>query len=166
MICRVPQTFPERIIPKCKIPNHEYKNPVKNPKILTGKANLWCQFHQHFKTSSCTKSLSQEFTNSNCKHIKAAQRNLTWKSCTENISKIEIHTKALCTAFMSLRFGFVILWQKAFGAKAALKTLVKLPPGGRKWQLIFPHFKSFETFSWGLYYKTFYGSNCCHLIIS
>ena len=27
---------------------------------------------------------------------------------------------------MSLQFGFVILWQKAFGAKAALKTLVKL----------------------------------------
>jgi hypothetical protein len=30
---------------------------------------------------------------------------------------------------MSLEFGFVILWQKAFGAKAALKTLVKLTPG-------------------------------------
>jgi hypothetical protein len=30
---------------------------------------------------------------------------------------------------MSLQFGFVILWQKAFGAKAALKTLVKLTPG-------------------------------------
>ncbi len=29
---------------------------------------------------------------------------------------------------MSLQFGFVILWQKAFGAKAALKTLVKLTP--------------------------------------
>jgi hypothetical protein len=31
---------------------------------------------------------------------------------------------------MSLQFGFVILWQKAFGAKAALKMLVKLTPGG------------------------------------
>jgi hypothetical protein len=31
---------------------------------------------------------------------------------------------------MSLQFGFVILRQKAFGAKAALKTLVKLTPGG------------------------------------
>ena len=30
---------------------------------------------------------------------------------------------------MCLQFGFVILWQKAFGAKAALKTLVKLTPG-------------------------------------
>jgi hypothetical protein len=29
---------------------------------------------------------------------------------------------------MSLQFGFVILWQKAFGVKAALKTLVKLTP--------------------------------------
>jgi hypothetical protein len=32
---------------------------------------------------------------------------------------------------MSLQFGFVILWQKAFGAKAALKMLVKLTPGGK-----------------------------------
>jgi hypothetical protein len=32
---------------------------------------------------------------------------------------------------MSLQFGFVILWQKAFGAKAALKTLVKLTQGGQ-----------------------------------
>jgi hypothetical protein len=31
---------------------------------------------------------------------------------------------------MSLQFGFVILWQKAFGAKAALKMLVKLTPDG------------------------------------
>jgi hypothetical protein len=30
---------------------------------------------------------------------------------------------------MSLQFGFAILWQKAVGAKAALKTLVKLTPG-------------------------------------
>jgi hypothetical protein len=29
---------------------------------------------------------------------------------------------------MSLQFGFVILWQKPFGAKAALKTLVKFTP--------------------------------------
>jgi hypothetical protein len=40
---------------------------------------------------------------------------------------------------MCLQFGFVILWQKAFGAKAALKTLVKLTPGGRNWQLIDPY---------------------------
>jgi hypothetical protein len=31
---------------------------------------------------------------------------------------------------MSLQFGFVNLWQNAFGAKAALKMLVKLTPGG------------------------------------
>ncbi len=30
---------------------------------------------------------------------------------------------------MCLQFGFVILWQKDFGANAALKTLVKLTPG-------------------------------------
>jgi hypothetical protein len=31
---------------------------------------------------------------------------------------------------MSLQFGFIILWQKAFGAKAAHKMLVKLTPVG------------------------------------
>ncbi len=58
------------------------------------------------------------------------------------MSKIESHTKALCTSFMSLQFGFVILWQNAFGAKDALKTLVKLTPGGSMaakyvWKLLF-----------------------------
>jgi hypothetical protein len=31
---------------------------------------------------------------------------------------------------MCLQFGFVICWQKDFGAKAAHKILVKLTPGG------------------------------------
>ncbi len=30
---------------------------------------------------------------------------------------------------MCLQFGFVIFWQKDFGAKGALKMLVKLTPG-------------------------------------
>ncbi len=33
-----------------------------------------------------------------------------------------------CAAFMCLQFGFVIFWQKDFGAKAAHKMLVKLTP--------------------------------------
>jgi hypothetical protein len=37
--------------------------------------------------------------------------------------------KVFCDAFMCLQFGFVIFWQKDFGAKAALKMLVKLTPG-------------------------------------
>ena len=38
--------------------------------------------------------------------------------------------KVFCTAIMSgLQFGFVIFWQKDFGAKAAHKMLVKLTPG-------------------------------------
>jgi hypothetical protein len=36
--------------------------------------------------------------------------------------------KVFCTAFMCLQFGFVIFWQKDFGAKAAHKILVKLTP--------------------------------------
>jgi hypothetical protein len=36
--------------------------------------------------------------------------------------------KVFCTAFMCLQFGFVIFWQKDFGAKAAHKMLVKLTP--------------------------------------
>ena len=42
------------------------------------------------------------------------------------------HTKVLCSAFMCLQFGFVIFWQKDFGAKAAHKMLVKLTPGELK----------------------------------
>jgi hypothetical protein len=37
--------------------------------------------------------------------------------------------KVFCTAFMRLQFGFVIFWQKDFGAKAAHEMLVKLTPG-------------------------------------
>ncbi len=37
--------------------------------------------------------------------------------------------KFFCTAFMCLQFGFVIFWQKDFGAKAAHKMLVKVSPG-------------------------------------
>jgi hypothetical protein len=40
------------------------------------------------------------------------------------------HTKVLYAPFMCLQFGFVIFWQKDFGAKAAHKMLVKLSPGG------------------------------------
>ncbi len=37
--------------------------------------------------------------------------------------------KVFCAAYMCLQFGFVIFWQKDFGAKAAHKMLVKLTPG-------------------------------------
>jgi hypothetical protein len=37
--------------------------------------------------------------------------------------------KVFCAAFMCLKFGFVIYWQKDFGTKAAHKMLVKLTPG-------------------------------------
>jgi hypothetical protein len=40
---------------------------------------------------------------------------------------------------MCSQFGFVIFWQKDFGAKAAHKMLVKLTPGGKNLQLIFPN---------------------------
>ena len=36
--------------------------------------------------------------------------------------------KVFCAAFMCLQFGFVIFWQKDFGANAAHKMLVKLTP--------------------------------------
>jgi hypothetical protein len=39
---------------------------------------------------------------------------------------------------MWLQFGFVIFWHKDFGTKAAPKMLVKLTPGGRNWQLVYP----------------------------
>jgi hypothetical protein len=37
--------------------------------------------------------------------------------------------KVFCAVFICLQFGFVILWQKDFGAKAAHKMLVKFTPG-------------------------------------
>jgi hypothetical protein len=39
---------------------------------------------------------------------------------------------------MCLKYGFVIFWQKDFGAKAAYKMLLKFRPRGRNWQLIYP----------------------------
>jgi len=38
-------------------------------------------------------------------------------------------TKVLCTAFLYLRFGFVIFWLKNIGKKVADKMLMKLAPG-------------------------------------
>jgi len=37
--------------------------------------------------------------------------------------------KVFCAAFLCLQLGFVIFWQKDFGAKAAHKMLVKMTPG-------------------------------------
>jgi hypothetical protein len=74
-------------------------------------------------------SFRQKITNPNCKHIKGVQGTLVWKSCLWNIGEIDSHTKVLCTAFKCLQFGFVIFWQKGFGANAAHKMLVKLTPG-------------------------------------
>ncbi len=82
---------------------------------------LWAAF--------APKSFHQKITNPNFKHIKGAQRTLVWKSCLQNIGEIYSHTKVICTAFKCLQFGFVIFWQKDFGAKDAHKMLVKLTPG-------------------------------------
>jgi hypothetical protein len=45
-----------------------------------------------------------------------------------NILQAAFHTKVLHAAFMCLQFGFLIFWQKDFGAKDAHKMLVKLTP--------------------------------------
>jgi hypothetical protein len=59
--------------------------------------------------------------------------------------KQRFHKKVFCAAFMCLQFGFVIFWQKDFGAKAAHKMLVKLTPGFRSWCLSFK-MKTLKTF--------------------
>ncbi len=82
---------------------------------------LWAAF--------APKSFHQKITNPNCKHFKAAQRTLVWLSISPIFYKQLFHTKVLCAPFMRLKFGFVIFWQKDFGAKAAHKMLVKLTPG-------------------------------------
>ena len=46
-----------------------------------------------------------------------------------NILQAAFRMKVFYTAIMCLQFGFVIFRQKDFGAKAALKMLVKFTPG-------------------------------------
>ncbi len=79
---------------------------------------LWAAFAQ--------KSFCQKITKPNCMHLKAVQRTLVWLLISTILYKQLFHTKVLCAPFMCLQFGFVIFWQKDFGAKAAHKMLVKL----------------------------------------
>jgi hypothetical protein len=46
-----------------------------------------------------------------------------------NILQAAFSCQVLCAPFMCLQFGYVIFWQKDFGAKAAHKMLVKLTLG-------------------------------------
>ncbi len=46
-----------------------------------------------------------------------------------NILQATFSYQSSLRTFMCLQFGFVIFWQKDFGAKAANKMLVKLTPG-------------------------------------
>ncbi len=107
---------------------------------------LWAAF--------APKTSRQKITNPNCKHLKAAEKNFHMKKlllkywwnwhqvsiwqCHQYFIRSFLVWMFFCAAFMCLQFGFVIFWQKDFGAKAALKILVKLTPGDRKWQLISP----------------------------
>jgi hypothetical protein len=76
---------------------------------------------------------AKKITNPNFKHIKAAQRASVWLSISPIFYKQLFHTKVLYAAFMCLQLGFLIFWQKDFGAKAAHKMLVKLTPGQLCW---------------------------------
>jgi hypothetical protein len=51
---------------------------------------------------------------------------------TNILHKPLFRMKIFCTAFMCLQFGFVIFWQKDFGAKVGHKMSVKLQPGMHK----------------------------------
>ncbi len=82
---------------------------------------LWAAF--------APKSFCQKITNPTFKHIKVVQRVLVWLSMSPIFYEQLFHTKVLYAAFMCLQFGFLIFWQKDFGAKAAHKMLVKLTPG-------------------------------------
>ncbi len=75
------------------------------------------------------KSFWQKITNPNCKHLKAVQRTLVWLSISPIFYKQLFHTKVLRAPFICSKFGFVIFWQKDFGAKAAHKMLVILTLG-------------------------------------
>jgi len=45
-----------------------------------------------------------------------------------NILRAAFSYEFFCAAFMCLLFGFVLFWQKDFGAKAAHEMLVKSTP--------------------------------------
>ncbi len=81
---------------------------------------LWAAF--------APKSFRQEITNPNCKHLKAVERTLVWLSISPIFYKQLFHTNVLWAPFTCLQFGFVIYWQKDFGAKGAHKMLVKSTP--------------------------------------
>jgi hypothetical protein len=56
-----------------------------------------------------------------------------------NILQAAFSYQSSLHTFLCLQFAFVIFWRKDFDAKAAHKMLVKLPPGIRNWQLIYPN---------------------------
>jgi hypothetical protein len=51
-----------------------------------------------------------------------------------NILRAAFLYKSFLRGFICLQFGFVIFWRKDFGAKAAHKMLVKLTPGGSRFE--------------------------------
>jgi hypothetical protein len=51
--------------------------------------------------------------------------------------------KVLCTAFKCLQFGFVVFWQKDFGAKAAHEMLAEI---GIRFILLIKHSLFWLTF--------------------
>ncbi len=85
-------------------------------------------FTNILRAAFAPKSFCQKITNPNWKLIKAAQRTLVWLSILLIFYEQLFHTKVLWAAFISFQFRFVIFWRKDFGAKAALKMLVKLTP--------------------------------------
>jgi hypothetical protein len=66
--------------------------------------------------------------------------------------------KVFSAAFMCLQFGFVIFRQKDFGAKAALKMLVKLTPGVNVTNILWAAF-SYESFLRHFYVLTIWVGN-------
>jgi hypothetical protein len=51
------------------------------------------------------------------------------KATCKILVKLKVIPKFFAQLFKCLQFGFVIFWQKDFGAKAAHKMLVKLTSG-------------------------------------
>ena len=56
-----------------------------------------------------------------------------------NILRAAFSYESFLRRFYVLTIWVCIFWQMDFGAKAAHKMLVKLPPGDRNWQLIYPN---------------------------
>jgi hypothetical protein len=61
---------------------------------------------------------------------------LHWVSISPTFYELPFHMKAVCVAFLYLKFGFIFFWRKKITRKAALKMLLIWAIGMGYWGMI------------------------------